>query len=246
MDIALITGAAGGVGQAAARELAQAGWRLAVVSRDAGRLSQAFGAEHLQIAADVSTPEGARAAVDACVQSLGAPPAALVHAAGSTLIQAAHRTAAEQWRQVIAANLDSAFFTLQAWAQALLAAKQPGAAVLFSSVVSRVGVANHEAIAAAKGGIEALARSMAASYSGQRLRVNVLAPGMTETPMTAGMLRVDAVREAATKQYPLGSIGTAEELAQLAAYLVSDKAARITGQTIAVDGGFTAVRPLVR
>lgn len=246
MAIVLITGAAGGVGRAAALEMASAGWTLALVSRRADRLAQAFGSAHFQIEADVSTADGARRAVQACIDALGEAPEGLVHAAGSTLIQAAHRTSAEQWRQVMAANLDSAFFTLSAWADALRQARKPGAAVLFSSVVARVGVANHEAIAAAKGGIEALARSMAATYSAQRLRVNVLAPGMTDTPMTAGMLKMDAVREAATKQYPLGSIGTAEELAKSAAFLLSDAAARITGQVIAVDGGFTAVRPLVR
>jgi NAD(P)-dependent dehydrogenase (short-subunit alcohol dehydrogenase family) len=162
------------------------------------------------------------------------------------LIQAAHRTSAEQYRAVMAANADAAFFVLSRWANAMRESQQPGSAVLFSSVVARIGVANHEAIAAAKGAIEAMARSFAATYAPQRLRFNVLAPGMTDTPMTAAMLRSDAVREGAAKQYPLGSIGTASELAQMAAYLVSESAQRITGQIIAVDGGFTAVRPLVR
>lgn len=101
-------------------------------------------------------------------------------------------------------------------------------------------------IAAAKGGIEALARSAAATYAPLGLRINAVAPGMTETPMTAGMLRVDAMREGAGKQYPLVGVQTAAQVAEVMAWLLSDAAARITGQVLAVDGGFTAVRPLVK
>jgi NAD(P)-dependent dehydrogenase (short-subunit alcohol dehydrogenase family) len=147
---------------------------------------------------------------------------------------------------VLRINLDSALYMLQAWIEALRTAKQPGAAVLVSSVVARVGVANHEAIAAAKGGIEALARSAAATYAPLGLRINVVAPGMTDTPMTANMLRADAMREGAGKQYPLGGLQTASQVADTMVWLLSDQAARITGQVIAVDGGFTTVRPLVR
>ena len=115
-----------------------------------------------------------------------------------------------------------------------------------SSVVSRIGVANHEAIAAAKGGIEALVRSAAATYAAQGLRINAVAPGMSDTPMTAGMLKLDAMREAAGRQYPLGGVQTAAQVADVMAWLLCPAAARITGQVIPVDGGFTQVRPLVK
>jgi NAD(P)-dependent dehydrogenase (short-subunit alcohol dehydrogenase family) len=155
-----------------------------------------------------------------------------------------HRTKLEAYRDVMRINLDSAFFVLQAFIAGL--AGGPGAAVFASSVVARIGVANHEAIAAAKGGVEALVRSAAATYAAQGLRVNAVAPGMTETPMTANMLKLPAMREGAGRQYPLGGVQTAQQVADAMAWLLSDGAARLTGQVLAVDGGFTTVRPLVK
>jgi NAD(P)-dependent dehydrogenase (short-subunit alcohol dehydrogenase family) len=241
-SIALITGASGGIGRALARHLRAQGGRVAAVSRDAARLADADC--EVRIAADTTTPEGAALAIAACQEALGAAPTLLAHCVGSTLIAPLHRTRAEAYREVIRVNLDSAVFMLQAWITALQGG--PGAAVFASSVVARIGVANHEAIAAAKGGVEALVRSAAATYAAQGLRVNAVAPGMTETPMTAGMLKMPAMREGAARQYPLGGVQTAEQVADVMAWLLGDGAARLTGQVIAVDGGFTTVRPLVK
>lgn len=242
--IALVTGARGGIGRELVAHLRARGHRVAVVGRNAATLADVPADAH--IAADAATPEGAAAAMAACKDQLGAAPALLAHCVGSTLIAPLHRSTPAQIRDVLRVNLDSALFVLQAWVEGLRAAGQPGAAVLVSSVVARIGVANHEAIAAAKGGVEALARSAAATYAPLGLRINVVAPGMTETPMTAGMLRVDAMREGAGKQYPLGGVQTAAQVADAMAWLLSDAAARITGQVMAVDGGFTSVRPLVK
>jgi NAD(P)-dependent dehydrogenase (short-subunit alcohol dehydrogenase family) len=242
--VALITGARGGIGREITIQLRAAGHRVAAVGRDAQTLADVPADAH--IAVDCTTAQGAMAAIANCTAELGQAPTLLAHCIGSTLIAPLHRTSAEQYREVIRVNLDSAFFMLQAWSAQLRSANLKGAAVLTSSVVSRIGVANHEAIAAAKGGIEALGRSAAATYAAAGLRINVVAPGMTDTPMTAAMLRLDAMREGAGKQYPLGGIQTAAEVAQTMVWLLSNAAARMTGQVIAVDGGFTTVRPLVK
>lgn len=241
-SIALITGATGGIGRALAQQLRAQGFQVAAVGRDAARLAQVDA--ELHIAADTTTPEGAAQSIAECQAGLGAAPALLAHCVGSTLIAPLHRTRLETYRELMRVNLDSAVFMLQAW----IGARQgePGAAVFASSVVARIGVANHEAIAAAKGGVEALVRSAAATYAAQGLRINAVAPGMTDTPMTASMLKLPALREGAGRQYPLGGVQTAEQVADVMAWLLGDGAARITGQVIAVDGGFTTVRPLVR
>ncbi len=240
--IVLITGASGGIGRALAQQLHAQGWRVAAVGRDADRLAEVEAA--VRIAADTTTPEGAAAAIAACQEALGAAPTRLAHCVGSTLIAPLHRTRLEAYREVMRVNLDSAVFMLQAYIAALQGG--PGAAVFASSVVARIGVANHEAIAAAKGGVEALVRGAAATYAAQGLRVNAVAPGMTETPMTAGMLKLPAMREGAARQYPLGGVQTASQVADVMAWLLGDGAARMTGQVIAVDGGFTTVRPLLK
>ncbi len=243
--IALLTGASGGLGQALARELRQEGWKVALVGRDLERLRAVYGAEAPCIAADVSTSEGARAALEQCQVLVGLP-TALAHCAGTTLLSPLHRTPPEMYRACLAANLDSAFFTLGAFVEALRQAREPGAAVLVSSVVARIGVSNHEAIAAAKAGLEGLVRSAAATYAPSRIRINAVAPGIMDTPAVARIIGNEASRAGAAKQYPLPGIGDPADLARLMAWLLSEKAGWITGQVWAVDGGFSSVRPFVK
>ncbi|WP_157271948.1 SDR family NAD(P)-dependent oxidoreductase [Azohydromonas aeria] len=243
-QVALVTGARGGIGRAVVARLRAQGHRVAAVGRDAAKLVEVEA--DARIAADTTTPEGAAAAVAACWSTLGGAPTLLAHCVGSTLVAPLHRSPAAQMRELLRVNLESALFMLQAWIEPLRGAGRPGAAVLVSSVVARIGVANHEAIAAAKGGVEALARSAAATYAPLGLRVNAVAPGLTATPLTERMLASPALREGAARQYPLGGVQAAEDVAEAIDWLLSARAARITGQVVPVDGGFTAVRPLVK
>lgn len=244
---ALITGGAGGIGQALARRLQARGVRVAVTSRDAARL-QGLVAD-LPLALDATTPEGLDQVLAACRAAWGGPPQLLAHCIGSTLIAPLHRTRPLQARELMRVNLDSAVFALTAWLDALRQASASGAAVLVSSVVARIGVANHEVISAAKAGVEGLARGAAATYAAHGVRINVVAPGLTETPLSAGLTQQPEMRAAAARQYPLvhaEGIQSADEVAAVIDWLLSDQAGRITGQVLPVDGGFSAIRPLVR
>jgi len=244
MKTCLITGASGGVARVLADLLRADGWRLALVSRSAeGARGES---EDTAIVADVSTEAGADAALEEAAAAFGGPPGAVVNCAGAIVIGPIARTSEAQYRACLSANLDSAFFVAKAYAPRVQKAKQPGVLVLFSSVAAGIGVANHAAIAIAKGGVEALVRSLAADFSGAGLRVNGIAPGLMRSPATERMLANESSAKAIAGQYPLGRHGEAGEAAALAEFLLSDRAAWISGQVIALDGGFSAVRPYLK
>lgn len=244
MKSCLITGASGGVAGALAENLRAQGWQLALASRNTAKL-ELHGNEKI-ISADVSTEAGAELAVQAATEFFGVLPDAVVNCAGAILIAPIARTSEAQYRACLSANLDTAFFIGKAYASALQKARQGGSLILFSSVAAASGVANHTAIAIAKGGIEALVRSLAADFSNVGLRVNAIAPGLMQTPATDRMVSNEAAAKQIAAQYPLGRYGQASDAANLAAFLISEQASWISGQIISVDGGFSAVRPYVK
>ena len=243
--IALITGASGGLGQALAKKLLNENWQLVLVGRDADKLTNAYGNNHTQIIADCSNLTG----VQHIFETLKAShliPTALAHCVGNIRLGALHRMAEADFMDCMQANLFSGFHTLAAFTNLLKTSQQAGAAVFVSSAAARIGTPNHEAIAAAKGGLEALVRSAAATYASTGIRINAVAPGILDTPAAAKILSSDLTREMAAKQYPIAGIGNADDVADLMAWLLSDAAARVTGQTWSIDGGFASVRPIVK
>lgn len=240
MQTVLVSGGSGGVAQALADRLRDR-WQVVLVTRNPDLVTPREGVTVLT--GDLATEAGAAEAFSACVRAAGSP-AAFVNAAGNTLLQPIARTSTAQLREVFQANFDTSWFGLKEFVA--LRRKDGGAVVLFSSIVARIGVANHEAIGAAKAAVEGLARSAAATYASSGIRVNAIAPGLTDTRMAKPLTGNPAFREAAERQYPLGGIGTAAELASLTDWLISPESARVTGQIIGVDGGFANIRPLVK
>lgn len=234
----VVIGASGGIGTALTHLLAAADRRLVLAARDGDRLralADEVGAT--AVVCDATDP----AAVDALIEEAG-PIEGAVNLAGSLLIKPAHRTSPEEFEDTIAASLTTAFNLVRAAAGALLAQRTPGAIVLASSAVVRTGMRHHEAIAAAKAGVEGLTRAAAASYADKGIRVNAVAPGMTDTPLTAKLLANETSRKASEALHPMGTIATAEDVASAIAWLLAPDQRVVTGQVLAVDAGLGSLQ----
>ena len=114
--------------------------------------------------------------------------------------------------------------------------------VMFSTVAAKLGMPFHASVAASKAAVEGLAKSLAAELASVKIRVNVIAPSLTDTPLAANFLNSEEKKEAAGKRHPLQRVGTAQEMAQLVSFLLSDNSSWITGQVIGVDGGMGSLR----
>lgn len=241
--VALIAGITGGIGSDVAHRLSAAGWLVAGYARGAEKIA-ALQAElpalHL-IEADATQPAAVEAAVQSIVARFGRIDA-YVHAVGSILIKPAHLTKLDEWQRVIDLNLNSAFYGLKS-AVVPMQAQGGGSIVLISSVAAQAGLPNHEAIAAAKGGVNGLVLAAAASYASKSVRVNAVAPGLVDTPLAAPLLGSAQAREMSAKMHPLGKVGRAANVGSLIAWLVSPDADWVTGQIWSVDGGMAHVRP---
>ena len=241
--VAIVTGATGAIGSASAARLAQAGWRVALVARDpdrGGQLAGELGAGAMAFQADARISSSLDSAFRHIAERLG-PPSALVHAVGSTLLRPAHTVTDDELDEIIATNLTSAFYALRAFVRTA-ARGGTSAALFFSSAATDIGLVNHEAISAAKGGIDGLVRAAAATYAGRGMRVNAVAPGLVRSNLTRRLVENPATLAASEWMHPLGRIGEADDVAALAAFLVGSQASWITGQIIAVDGGLSGIK----
>jgi NAD(P)-dependent dehydrogenase (short-subunit alcohol dehydrogenase family) len=221
-----IVGSTHGIGQTLSERLRADGASLWTASRGA-----AAGEHHLEWdAAGDPLPDG----------FLPERLDGLVYCPGSINLKPFNRLTEKDLRADLEVNLLGAVRAIQA---ALPALKASGNAslVLFSTVAATTGMPMHASIAAAKGAVEGLTRSLAAELA-PGIRVNAIAPSLTDTPLAAGLLRTERQREAAADRHPLQRIGQAEELAGLARFLLSDEAGWITGQVVHADGGMGAVR----
>jgi 3-oxoacyl-[acyl-carrier protein] reductase len=237
----LILGGSGGIGRATARRLLDQGRQVVLAARDEDRLAQTSAdlgnvPYHTVDATGFDAVADLVARVDADHQGLFG----IVNAVGSILVKPAHTTREEEWRDTIAANLDTAFATVRAAGRTL--GRRGGSVVLMASAAARTGLPSHEAIAAAKAGVIGLGLSAAATYASKNLRFNVVAPGMVETPMAAPILANEMVRTASERMHPLGRIGTADDVAACIAWLLDPATTWVTGQVIGVDGGLGSVR----
>lgn len=247
---ALVTGAASGIGRAAAVRLAQEGARVVVTDvSDEGiaetvRLIEAAGGQALARRVDVTVDAQVAAAVAAAVETFGGLDVA-VNVAGVGGVQAPTADYPEDaWLRVVDVNLTGVWRSMRHEIPAMLrpgAARPGGAIVNVSSASGLVGFPMHAAYAASKHGVVGLTRTAALEYARHGLRINAICPGFVDTPMVALMTGRDPeVERALGNRMPIGRLGTVEEVAAAIAWMASDDAAFMIGHALAYDGGIAA------
>ena len=236
--VALVTGAANGIGAATARRLAREGATLVLVDLAEGDLAQTAaaiadtGGEVLALAGNVSQAAEVASVVEQAKARFGRIDI-LINNAGINRDAMAHRLTEENWDAVLDVNLKGSFLCAQA-VMPVMREQNDGRIVNTASIAAlgNVGQSNY---AASKAGLIGLTRTLALEWSRYNIRVNCVAPGGTDTRMTAGI--PDNIRESIMQRIPLKRFATPDEIAATHAFLVSDDASYITGQAIFVDGG---------
>jgi NAD(P)-dependent dehydrogenase (short-subunit alcohol dehydrogenase family) len=244
---AIVTGAAGGIGRATAQRLARDGASVLAVDVKAEDLEETMalivgdGGRAEALVSDVTGDQSPATIVAACVAAFGGLDM-LVNNAGIGGRTVVGDLSDEDWDLMLDTNLRSVFRMSR---EALKVIATPGGRfVNISSVFGLVGFRRSAAYGAAKAGVAQLTRQMTADFGPQGIRVNAIAPGIIDTPMTARNIREDPwFQKAMIETTPMG-IGTPEDVAGVAAFLCSDDARFIAGQVIAVDGGWMAARYL--
>jgi 3-oxoacyl-[acyl-carrier protein] reductase len=227
----LIIAASSGIGGATRDLLREAGHEVVTTARDAASGS-----------ADIVLDATDFDAVDRAFAEAG-PLDGVACFAGSMLLKPAHLTSREQYDDVVAASLTTAFATVRAAGRRM---RDGGAVVLVSSAAALAGLSNHDAIAAAKAGVIGLMLSAAASYATQGLRVNAVAPGLTQTRLTETLTASEGSRKVSESMHALGRLGEPGDVARGVAFLLDPANDWITGQVLGIDGGLGHVRPKVR
>lgn len=236
----LLIGGSGGIGTALATLLVAGGDRVFLAARSAERLAPLAATLDMPFTTvDACDPDAIDACADQAATSLGGLDG-VVNCAGSLLLKPAHLTTTAEWQATLAANLSSAFGCVRAAGRLLKA--QGGSVVLVSSAAARVGIANHEAIAAAKAGVIGLVLSAAATYARQGVRFNAVAPGLVRTPLTRGLVASEQAEKASLGMHPLGRLGEPGDVARAIAFLLDPAQSWITGQVLGVDGGLADLK----
>ncbi|MCB0329394.1 MAG: SDR family oxidoreductase [Bdellovibrionales bacterium] len=237
---ALILGATGGVGSELCRALINCGWQLVLSGRNEeslSELSKELGAPYFVTdATDLSQIEKLCEFSSRHLENFRGA----ANCVGSIVLKPAHLLSELDFTSVLQQNLYSSFFLVKSIIPYFQ--KQGGSIVMFSSAAARIGIPNHEAIAAAKLGIEGLVRAAAASYAARGIRLNTVCPGLVDTPLTKKITGHPKSLEFSLGMHPLGRVGTVKDIASAATWLLDPRNSWITGQSIVVDGGLSGIK----
>jgi glucose 1-dehydrogenase len=245
----LVTGSSSGIGQSIAVRFAQEGANVAVNYRKSFKSAQKTeemiaqccqdcGVKALLVQADIAKETDVLRMFDEVIQEFGTLDI-LVNNSGIVFAAASHELQTEDFDRVVNVNLRGAFLCAREAIKHFLAEDKAGVILNISSVHQIIPKPNYVAYSASKGGMQNLTSTLALEYAGKGIRVNGIGPGATVTPLNQAWIDDPVKRADVEKHIPMGRAGTSEEMAAVAAFLASDEAAYITGQTIFVDGGLT-------
>jgi NAD(P)-dependent dehydrogenase (short-subunit alcohol dehydrogenase family) len=246
--VALITGGSTGIGRATALRFAREGARVAIADiNDRDGQATATTAEGVFLHCDTAQPEQARAAVAACVAAFGGLDILVNSAAHLGGMHDAATMPEAEWREVLGVTLDGVFYCSK-YAVPAMIERGGGAIVHIASVEGMAGAANHAAYVTAKSALFGLTRSMAIDFGKQRIRVNAISPGIIDSgrPDQERLKRIPEVMTFWREMTVLDRLGWPDEVAAAAVFLASDEASYVTGQNLAVDGGWTIGHAPVR
>jgi NAD(P)-dependent dehydrogenase (short-subunit alcohol dehydrogenase family) len=228
----LVVGGSSGIGLELVKALTESDHEVYVGSRTNQTLVEMPNVHHLAL--DITAESFNLSAVPAILHGLAYCP-------GTILLKPFQRLTVEDFREDFNVNLLGAVKVIQACLNRLQKAPNGASIVLFSTVAVKTGMAFHASVASAKGAVEGLTRSLAAEFA-PRIRVNAIAPSLTDTPLAQNLLSSAEKRQASADRHPLKRIGSPRDIARLALHLLSDSGSWITGQIIHADGGMGSLR----
>lgn len=244
--IVIVTGASSGIGGAIARRLARDGWDLVLTARDAERVGylvkevESVGQQAIARQLDLSSLEGIEAFFRDMDQGIGVAQV-LVNNAGCILRRRAVDVTIDDWNALVDVNVRGTFFMTQAFARRLIAAEQAGQVINIGSTHGRVGFSERSVYGLSKAAVEQLGRMLAIEWAAQNIRVNTIVPGTIETSSREALLSREAVRDRLLARIPLGRLGVPSDVASAVSFLASEESSFMTGTSIVIDGGTTAV-----
>lgn len=235
----LLISATSSIGTEVAKRLHQKGHELFLTSRSEEKIAPLLELTHAPYAIiDPANFDGVLKVAQEAKAKMGGLDGA-VNFSGSLLLKGAHSTTFEEYQKTIEASLTSAFALVRA---ACTVMDQGGSIVLLSSAASLEGLPFHEAIAAAKGGINALTLSSAATYAAKKIRVNAVAPGLTRTSMTEHLFKNSESLHISEKMHPIGRLGEPKDIAAAVEFFLDPQNDWVTGQILAIDGGLSRIK----
>lgn len=240
--LAVVTGAGGGLGRAISRALAAAGARLVLLDRDRDACEQTaalIGTVEICLCCDVMDPEEVAAAADQTAKNHGGADI-LVNNAGLLRPGPIASLTLEEWNRLLGVNLTGYFLCAKAFGRQMIA-RGRGAIVHVASIAGRHPQPWSGAYSVSKAGVVMLSRQLAVEWGPSGVRSNVVSPGLVRTPMSEPFYRIPEVAERRAGMVPLGRVADPTDIADVVAYLVSDRARYVNGEDLCVDGGFGRV-----